>query len=144
LANENLLFWREAIKFKMQFDRKSFEHSQESAKVLWRTFIAPQAALPINISGNIKRDIDIRFKGVVGRGIFDVALVEVYLMMQNGAFQRFIQTPKFKEYAQNRADFSMQHSVNLQVVPGGGPDDESGLSSFFSTSGDISEYIKVL
>jgi hypothetical protein len=34
LANENLLFWREAIKFKLSFDRTGdFEYSQQVAKV---------------------------------------------------------------------------------------------------------------
>jgi hypothetical protein len=34
LANENLLFWREAVKFKLSFDRTGdFEYSQQVAKV---------------------------------------------------------------------------------------------------------------
>ena len=83
LANENLLFWREGIKYKLQFDRNNdLEYSQQMAKVLWRTFLSPHASLPINISDSVKRTIDSRFKGLVGKAVFDEALAEVYLMMQ--------------------------------------------------------------
>jgi hypothetical protein len=40
LANENLLFWREAIKYKLSYDRQpDFEYTQQMARVLYRTFI---------------------------------------------------------------------------------------------------------
>ena len=40
LANENLLFWREAIRYKLSYDRNpDFEYSQQMARVLFRTFI---------------------------------------------------------------------------------------------------------
>ena len=73
MANENLLFWREGIKYKLSFDRNNdFEYSQQMAKVLWRTFISPHATLPINISDSVKRTIDGRFKGTaVGKTVFD-------------------------------------------------------------------------
>jgi hypothetical protein len=48
LASENLLFWREAIKYKLNFDRnKDFDYSQQVAKVLFRTFVAKHAQLPM-------------------------------------------------------------------------------------------------
>lgn len=124
----------------MQFDRKDFEYSQENARVLWRTFISPSAQLPINISGDIKKDIDFKFKGIVGRNIFDTALVEVYTMMQNGAFQRFLHSQAFKEYAQTRGDFSM--SMSSAIVPIQDRDDGLGLTQ--TTSLNIKDYIQSL
>ena len=40
LANENLLFWREAIKYKLAYDKQpDFEYTQQMARVLFRSFI---------------------------------------------------------------------------------------------------------
>ena len=40
LASENLLFWREAIKYKLSYTKNpDFEYTQQLAKVLYRTFI---------------------------------------------------------------------------------------------------------
>jgi Regulator of G protein signaling domain len=73
LANENLLFWREAIKFKLSFDRSNdFEYTQHVAKMIWRTFISPTASFPINISDKVKTAINLRFKSeTVGKTVFD-------------------------------------------------------------------------
>ena len=46
LASENLLFWREGVKYKTNFG-KDFDYSQQQAKVLFRTFIAKHAQLPM-------------------------------------------------------------------------------------------------
>lgn len=48
LASENLLFWREAIKYKVSFNRNNdFDYSQEVARMLFRTFVSRQAQLPM-------------------------------------------------------------------------------------------------
>jgi hypothetical protein len=144
LANENLLFWREAIKYKLQFDKnRDFDVSQQTAKVIYRTFLSPQAVLPINIGDEIKKNIDTRFKGAVGRTVFDEALVEVYLMMQNGAFRRFVNSPAYKEYAKTRADFSMSTAGvfnPMAIIPGVVTEAESG----FARNLDIKDYVKSL
>ena len=131
LANENLLFWREAIKYKLQFDRnRDFEVSQQTAKVIYRTFIASDAVLPINISSHVKRGIDSRFKGAVGRTVFDEALVEVYLMIQDGAFRRFIRSAPFKEFSATRADFSMAGDLNpMAILPEDSPSPTSSAAA---------------
>jgi hypothetical protein len=48
LASENLLFWREGVKYKSNFDRnKDFDYSQQVAKMLFRTFVSRHAQLPM-------------------------------------------------------------------------------------------------
>ena len=64
--------------------------SQQVARVIYRTFISPSAALPINISGELRHSIDTKFKGVVGRGVFD----EVSLNIQNITQTENIRRPK--------------------------------------------------
>jgi len=50
LASENLLFWREGVKYKMNFDKgkaHDLEYSQQVGKVLFRTFVSKHAQLPM-------------------------------------------------------------------------------------------------
>ena len=48
LATENLLFWREGVKYKTNFDRnKDFDYSQQVARMLYRTFVSRNAQLPM-------------------------------------------------------------------------------------------------
>lgn len=109
LASENLLFWREGIKYKVNFDKNhDFDYSQQVAKMLLRTFISKHAQLPINISGPLRDTIEARFKGgFVGKNVFDEALADLYKMMQNGPFYRFVRSKAFQEYSRKGADFSM-------------------------------------
>jgi hypothetical protein len=48
LASENLLFWREGIKYKFSFDRnKDFDQTQQVARILFRSFVARHANMPM-------------------------------------------------------------------------------------------------
>lgn len=122
LASENLLFWREGIKYKVNFDKnKDFDYSQQVAKMLLRTFISKHAQLPINISGSLRETIEARFKGgFVGKNVFDEALADLYKMMQNGPFYRFVRSPVYQEYVKNSADFSMTPAATAQMSMGPG------------------------
>ena len=51
-------------------------------------------------------------------------MIEVYNMMQNGPFYRFVRSQEFIDYAKNNADFSLLTSIpsstasnSLSVVP---------------------------
>jgi len=78
------------------------------AKMLFRTFVSRHAQLPINISGELRSKIETRFKGgYVGKNVFDEGLVEVYNMMQNGPFYRFVRSKAFTDYANTQADFAV-------------------------------------
>jgi Regulator of G protein signaling domain len=102
-------------------------------------FLAPHASLPINISDHVKRAINDQFKGIVGKIVFDEALGEVYLMMQNGAFQRFVHSQACKEYLTMKVDFSMTSSSvkAMSLVPS--VNDEAAPRAF---NVDIRDYIK--
>jgi len=147
LASENLLFWKEGIKYKMNFDRnKDFEYTQQVGRVLYRTFVSKNAQLPINISGPLRDTIENRFRsGVVGKNVFDEALIEIYNMMQNGPFQRFIRSEVFQEFSKNKADFSLPTSSQqgvfnpMAIVPSMGHDEPRSSGNLYDI--DIADYV---
>ena len=97
------------------------------------------AQLPINISDNLARSIEQRFKGTVSRAVFDDAIIEVYRLLE-GPFRRFVHSEAFKEYAKTKADFSMSVILNPKaIVPHDGKEDPEIANRFV-----IEEYVHTL
>lgn len=129
LAYENLQFWRSATKWKMMYDKSGsvfhissqnekdkndFDYTQQMARVLQRTFIGKYAQIPINISDDTTTRALNQFRSakVVSRMVFDECLIEVYKLMEDGSFRRFVKSKQFLEYFNNRADYSFSTVFN--------------------------------
>jgi hypothetical protein len=78
------------------------------ARVICRTFFGRHAQLPINVSSTVGQAVESRFKleKVVSRTVFDDALIEVYRLMEDGCFPRFLRSKPFAEYKAKLGDFS--------------------------------------
>ena len=128
LAYENLQFWKTATKWKAMYDKSGspfhaptktsmndFGYTQQMARVLFRTFIGPHAQIPLNISYSMQEQVIQSFKNssVISRDVFDGPLLEVYNLMEQGAFKRLLQTPQFIKYASSKADFT----VGFALIP---------------------------
>jgi hypothetical protein len=121
LADENLKFWREGVKWKLSFDR-DLSSSQQMARILFKTFVDSSSVLPINLSDATRNAVASRFKAqkVVSRTVFDEALVEVYKLMESGPFLRFMDTSAFLKFKEVAMDFSLYTMGVFNLTRGGG------------------------
>jgi hypothetical protein len=105
LAQENLLFWKEATAWKKNYSA-DFKHTQNLARALYYMFIGEASVNPINISHAQVTAIDDNMAkpdAVLAATLFDEALIEVFLLMDQGCFIRFQRSAAFKTFANVRA-----------------------------------------
>ncbi|TPX72218.1 hypothetical protein SpCBS45565_g00598 [Spizellomyces sp. 'palustris'] len=92
---ENLLFWLDVEIF-----QSCKPHARDTySKYIYLTYIAPNAPLQVNISAEIRKDIQWPMpEGYVDETIFDEAQEQVYAMLKGHSFLRFEKSAKYKQY----------------------------------------------
>ena len=93
---ENILFWIEVEIFKT-IDEK--EQRELFARYLYYTYICPiNSPLAINISDEVRQEIQFPFTSVVESNLFDEAQEHAYAMIKGHAYSRYEKSDIFQKF----------------------------------------------
>jgi len=99
-CNENLDFWKKAEELK---DIKNSEDMRKEAKKIYKMFVAKGSPAELNISGQLKEQIELQMNGEFDASVFDnVQESVVDLMLYSGVFVRFQDSPEYKHHISNQ------------------------------------------
>lgn len=99
IALENLYFYKATIFWVMNFERLNENELEERAKHIRKTYLCQASVLEVNIGGDVKEGIEKHFsEKSYTKNMFEDATSEVFSLMENDSFPRFIETNHYKAY----------------------------------------------
>ena len=127
-SRENLLFYRAVCQLRAAYAALPHGAAQiflvEKSRAIHAQFIKPAAPAEINIPGALRRSIEQRLADVaVDIGVFDDAQKEVFRLMQNWSFPRFLRTlpedeiRRFNRRAQRRGSCAAPDDAPDNAAP---------------------------
>jgi len=94
-STENLLFWKQVNEYKVIADP---EQRTKKAQAIYETFIRENAIYEVNLPDTIRSKLRLSVEQILAQGenipsnIFDGAQNEIFSLMSNDSFHRFIKT----------------------------------------------------
>jgi len=98
---ETLVFWRYANAWKSAFDKSSDQNRYDNLKNIYEQFIKEWAPLQVNLSNDVRSDLDSIFdsnKRELSKDSVDDAIQEVYILMFTHSYVRFLQSEFHDKY----------------------------------------------
>ena len=104
-SSENCYFWKAATEWRTSFEEKKSEERLDEARQLYELFIRHGAPMELNISATTHENLAAVFEEKEGTSekevnsnVFDRAVNEVFRLMEDDTFGRFLQSDLFKTY----------------------------------------------
>ena len=100
LCAENHDFWQDVEEYRRTYEQQEegSEMMKEHAKRIWEKYLSEDAPDQINITGEVDKQIKdaVLYDKITSR-LFDKAQKEIFTLMKNDSYPKFVRTPEFKK-----------------------------------------------